>query len=904
MQEQSVTGLAAQEETRPGAKDPSGGDSHRDALGMAPDSGRLPPLGHSRRPQPPPPPSQRSQRPDAGQVGVVGPHPPFGSHSYGPTSSSPYNQGSGFAGQYTLAPQPQMSQQSMSLVHSTPAPYFPGYGLPPDSSLMPQNIHANYPMMQHHGNMYTYQRQSPPESAQGTHTQYSGAGPSQVYSPQVNASPPPLSPSHSGSPTYSASGQFHSLRYSTLSNAQYGYPPPSFPASPNIYQSPPYNPGYPTYSPSGDTEAQQQGTWWFLPHAASSYDSGQPPYQYTMGYPPASLPTHDSDTPPYTQRHTPAPVLSSPSPLPLPTASSSSTVRSPASSNAVGSVSSPLALSASSHQSPKPESASGSSAYRFGSERAPVRRSYHPNPPAHRSEWVMWVGNVPSDATHEELWRFFNVPYRSGDNTTTGVMSIFPISRSNCAFVNYSGQGPLEDSIKRFNGKQLRPADARCPALVCRVRKVDDDLKAGVGAQRGMGMHTKWIRDQKGKLKAGPPSVTSATSTTSEDVPTTPSSASGDAITGMSNLSISSDEHTTAGLKGHSSSSGSYASTNSSLLTSHFPKRYFILKSLTQYDLDLSVETGVWATQKHNEGILDQAFRTSKDVYLIFGVNKSGEFYGYARMSGPVKGERKVSWASRAGDFSPTSSLPTTSRHATGEEGSAPSTLKSPVSNFLSPASGRMVDQSPQPLGEATRSPIIRVPHPVQSAPPEFGPRGQLSVSKHPIERHTHEEQTSPEFALDENAPKRAVRGPVSATTDPHMRPSGEREHSEPVMPSAISTPLRGDDNGREESWGESFKVEWQCTTRLPFFRTRHLRNPWNHDREVKVSRDGTELEPIVGQRLLDEWEQLANSTSPPPGNANPAAKDATTPPPQPPAPPKRTTTSAREPRRREAGGS
>lgn len=50
-----------------------------------------------------------------------------------------------------------------------------------------------------------------------------------------------------------------------------------------------------------------------------------------------------------------------------------------------------------------------------------------------------------------------------------------------------------------------------------------------------------------------------------------------------------------------------------------------------QYDLDLSVESGLWATQKHNEGILDQAFRTSKDVYLIFGVNKSGEFYGYAR---------------------------------------------------------------------------------------------------------------------------------------------------------------------------------------------------------------------------------------------------------------------------------
>jgi hypothetical protein len=50
-----------------------------------------------------------------------------------------------------------------------------------------------------------------------------------------------------------------------------------------------------------------------------------------------------------------------------------------------------------------------------------------------------------------------------------------------------------------------------------------------------------------------------------------------------------------------------------------------------QYDLDLSLQTGLWATQPHNEIVLDQAFRTSKEVYLFFSVNKSGEFFGYAR---------------------------------------------------------------------------------------------------------------------------------------------------------------------------------------------------------------------------------------------------------------------------------
>ncbi|RUS15309.1 YT521-B-like domain-containing protein [Endogone sp. FLAS-F59071] len=58
----------------------------------------------------------------------------------------------------------------------------------------------------------------------------------------------------------------------------------------------------------------------------------------------------------------------------------------------------------------------------------------------------------------------------------------------------------------------------------------------------------------------------------------------------------------------------------------------------------------------------------------------------------------------------------------------------------------------------------------------------------------------------------------------------------------------------REKRWGNVFKVEWVKVQRLPFSQTRHLRNPWNNNREVKVSRDGTELETRVGERLLLEF--------------------------------------------------
>lgn len=160
----------------------------------------------------------------------------------------------------------------------------------------------------------------------------------------------------------------------------------------------------------------------------------------------------------------------------------------------------------------------------------------------------MWAGNVPSDASHNELWHFFN----QVDETKipSGVLSIFLISKSSCAFFNYESDADLHTAIAKFNGIPLRSHDLRCPGLVCRRRNIDDDLKAGVGGQRGVGMHTRWVRDQQKK----------------------------------SDLSASalSDDEFRPPFVTRSDSSVSNASTNSSLLSRYFLKRYFILKSLSQ----------------------------------------------------------------------------------------------------------------------------------------------------------------------------------------------------------------------------------------------------------------------------------------------------------------------------------
>ena len=54
-----------------------------------------------------------------------------------------------------------------------------------------------------------------------------------------------------------------------------------------------------------------------------------------------------------------------------------------------------------------------------------------------------------------------------------------------------------------------------------------------------------------------------------------------------------------------------------------------------------------------------------------------------------------------------------------------------------------------------------------------------------------------------------------------------------------------------------SFAIDWIIKRPIPFHTIRNLRNPWREDRQIKVSRDGTELEPSVGKELLELWLKL-----------------------------------------------
>lgn len=54
--------------------------------------------------------------------------------------------------------------------------------------------------------------------------------------------------------------------------------------------------------------------------------------------------------------------------------------------------------------------------------------------------------------------------------------------------------------------------------------------------------------------------------------------------------------------------------------------RYFIMKSNSMRNVEISQEKGIWSTSPSNESKLSQAFLANSLVLLVFSVQGSGHF--------------------------------------------------------------------------------------------------------------------------------------------------------------------------------------------------------------------------------------------------------------------------------------
>ncbi|GIX60708.1 YTH domain-containing protein, putative [Babesia caballi] len=59
---------------------------------------------------------------------------------------------------------------------------------------------------------------------------------------------------------------------------------------------------------------------------------------------------------------------------------------------------------------------------------------------------------------------------------------------------------------------------------------------------------------------------------------------------------------------------------------------YFVVKSFSDRNVRAALDHNIWATTPKNEGTFDEAFRRGSNVILIFSINGSSRFIGYALM--------------------------------------------------------------------------------------------------------------------------------------------------------------------------------------------------------------------------------------------------------------------------------
>ncbi|KAH7034915.1 YT521-B-like domain-containing protein [Microdochium trichocladiopsis] len=350
---------------------------------------------------------------------------------------------------------------------------------------------------------------------------------------------------------------------------------------------------------------------------------------------------------------------------------------------------------------------------------------------------AIWIGNLPPQTDLMTLVRHVCAE-------TQGLESLFLISKSNCAFANF------KDEEKCIAAQQkLHESKFQSVRLVSRLRKSTVEGAAGQTAPTGPASITPTVQ------VSGSTGVKDQIATPHEIKPT---------------IAQSQAERPSS----HTEHEQSMTQTSDRSLQRD---RFFVLKSLTVDDLELSVRTGVWATQSHNEEVLNKAFETAANVYLVFSANKSGEYFGYARMTSPINND-------------PAAAIKFAPKVQSTNDIDLPKSIPTEATDVC--PKGRIID-------DLSRGTIF--------------------------------------WEIDRDEEDEAV-------SDANSEGSGSiHEFTE----------------GEEESkaWGRPFKLEWQSTTRLPFYRTRGLRNVWNSNRDVKIARDGTELETSVGRKLIGLFNRI-----------------------------------------------
>ena len=185
-----------------------------------------------------------------------------------------------------------------------------------------------------------------------------------------------------------------------------------------------------------------------------------------------------------------------------------------------------------------------------------------------QSGHALWVGNLPPGTTVVSLKDHFS------REATKDIESLFLISKSNCAFVNYRTEASCTAAMHRFHDSRFNGV-----RLVCRLRR---------------------------------------SSAPASGVPTGPSAMVGtQQVSASPHMSPKQDGEAVDGLQNGVSESPAHQSGDETPAKSTEANKYFNVKSLTLQDLELSIRNGICATQSHNEDVLNKAYQVSPALHII-----------------------------------------------------------------------------------------------------------------------------------------------------------------------------------------------------------------------------------------------------------------------------------------------
>ncbi|KAI1609225.1 YT521-B-like domain-containing protein [Exophiala viscosa] len=254
--------------------------------------------------------------------------------------------------------------------------------------------------------------------------------------------------------------------------------------------------------------------------------------------------------------------------------------------------------------------------------------------------------------------------------------------------------------------------------------------------------------------------------------------------------------------------------------------KYFIIKSFSMQALYQSLSTNLWYIPKRHVERLNHAYQTARDVYFLFSVNGSGEFFGYATMASEIRG------SDDAASHSPTLDLsdPTTVALTPHERDVTPQSRSRAFSSTSSATSLGSIHYEPE-----RRRIIWEANHHSSELGDDLSPQ-----------------DWSPVTPFD--SPGRKHDSPIE---------SRNNEYFSLLQPTTTIAPLRTLSNSRNantpgaevENISSPCQIRWLSTQNVPFDELRGLKNAWNENKEIYIARNVTAVDPSAGKNLMRHWK-------------------------------------------------